>query len=106
MHFIRELYCGGSFRVFDSDFIVRETSLGPTLFEVFADDARYEVRKVLAVGEDFIVAAFSLSGTGARSQLPLELRWAGVTWFRDGKATRAVGYGTPEEALRAAGVEA
>jgi hypothetical protein len=37
MHFVRELYCGGSFRVFDSDFIVRETSRGPTLFEVFAD---------------------------------------------------------------------
>jgi hypothetical protein len=37
MHFVRELYCGGSFRVFDSDFIVRETPRGPTLFEVFAD---------------------------------------------------------------------
>jgi hypothetical protein len=37
MHFVRELYCGGSYRVFDSDFIVRETSDGPTLFEVFVD---------------------------------------------------------------------
>jgi hypothetical protein len=37
MHFVRELYCGGAFRVFDSDFVIRETALGPTLFEVFAD---------------------------------------------------------------------
>ncbi|GAC1448045.1 MAG: hypothetical protein NVSMB9_30840 [Isosphaeraceae bacterium] len=37
MHFVRELYCGGAFRVFDSDFIVRETPRGPALFEVFAD---------------------------------------------------------------------
>jgi hypothetical protein len=37
MHFVRELYCGGSFRVFDSDFVVRETPRGPALFEVFAD---------------------------------------------------------------------
>jgi hypothetical protein len=37
MHFVRELYCGGTFRVFDSDFVVRETARGPTLFEVFAD---------------------------------------------------------------------
>jgi hypothetical protein len=37
MHFVRELYCEGAFRVFDSDFIVRETARGPKLFEVFAD---------------------------------------------------------------------
>jgi hypothetical protein len=37
MHFVRELYCGETFRVFDSDFVVRETARGPTLFEVFAD---------------------------------------------------------------------
>lgn len=37
MHFVRELYCGGSFRVFDSDFVVRDTPRGPALFEVFAD---------------------------------------------------------------------
>jgi hypothetical protein len=37
MHFVRELYCNGSYRIFDSDFVVRETSRGPALFEVFAD---------------------------------------------------------------------
>ena len=37
MHFLRELYCAGRLRVFDSDFVVRETARGPALFEVFAD---------------------------------------------------------------------
>jgi hypothetical protein len=37
MHFMRELYCGGAYRVFDSDFVVRETARGPRFFEVFAD---------------------------------------------------------------------
>jgi hypothetical protein len=47
------------------------------------------------------VATYSLIGRGALSGTELELHWAGVTWFRDGKATRAVGYTTREEALRA-----
>jgi hypothetical protein len=37
MHFVRELYCGGVLRVFDSDFIVREIKGEPRLFEVFVD---------------------------------------------------------------------
>jgi ketosteroid isomerase-like protein len=71
------------------------------LFEVFAPGPRYEINEVLATGENYVVASYSLLGRGARSGRPLELRWTGVTWFRDGKATRAVGYTTREEALRA-----
>ncbi len=33
MHFVRELYCRGALRVFDSDFVVRESKL----YEVFVD---------------------------------------------------------------------
>lgn len=33
MHFVRELYCDGKYRVFDSDFVVKNR----TLFEVFTD---------------------------------------------------------------------
>lgn len=33
MHFIRELYCDGKYRIFDSDFVVREGKL----YEVFTD---------------------------------------------------------------------
>ena len=37
MHFLREMYMGGSLRVFDSDFVVRNVDGIPTLFEVFVD---------------------------------------------------------------------
>ncbi len=74
------------------------------VFEVFADGAVYSLDDVVACGEDFVVATFSVVGTGARSAEPLEFRWAGVTWFRDGKATRAVGYTTRREALEAVGL--
>ena len=33
MHFVRELYCDGKYRVFDADFVVRKN----TLYEVFVD---------------------------------------------------------------------
>jgi hypothetical protein len=47
MHFIRELYCGDTMRVFDSDFIVRQMNQQATLFEVFVDlkvDVEMEVK--------------------------------------------------------------
>ncbi len=71
------------------------------VFEVFAQGARYEVEEIVEVGEDHVVAAFCISGRGGRSTLPLEFRWVGVTWFRNFRATRAVGYATREQALRA-----
>jgi ketosteroid isomerase-like protein len=71
------------------------------LFEVFAEGARYEVEEILAAGEGYVAAMFCVTGRGARSQLPLEFRWAGVTWFRGGRATKAVGFASREEALDA-----
>jgi ketosteroid isomerase-like protein len=74
------------------------------LFESFADGARYGVEELLAVGDDFVAAVFSVVGIGAGSGQPLEFRWAGVTWFRNGKAIRAVGYTSRSEALEAVGL--
>jgi len=74
------------------------------LFEVFAPGAHYGVEEVIASGDDFVVASFLLAGRGARSADPLEFRWAGVTWFLGGKAIRAVGYASREEALEAVGL--
>jgi hypothetical protein len=37
MHFVRELYCTPTLRVFDSDFVVRTIASRPTLAEVFSD---------------------------------------------------------------------
>jgi hypothetical protein len=75
------------------------------IFEVFAEDALYEVEDLIAQGEDFVIAMFRIAGLGARSRMPLELRWVGVTWFHNGKLTRAVGYRNRHEALAAVGVE-
>jgi ketosteroid isomerase-like protein len=74
------------------------------IFEVFAAGARYEVVELIAEDDDFVAAEFRLVGRGALSEIPLEFRWVGVTWFRNGKATRAVGYPTRREALRAVGL--
>jgi hypothetical protein len=37
MHFVREIYCGGSLRVFDSDFVLRRVAGRQSLVEVFGD---------------------------------------------------------------------
>jgi hypothetical protein len=42
-----------------------------------------------------------LTGRGAGSRAPLEFRWAGVTWFRNGLAVKAVGYHSRSDALKA-----
>ena len=55
------------------------------LFEVFAAGARLEIQEILAEDRDLVVAMFRFAGRGARSEDPLELGWAGVTWFRLGQ---------------------
>lgn len=37
LHFVRELYCQGNLRGFDSDFVIRTLDGSPRLFEVFED---------------------------------------------------------------------
>ena len=37
LHFVRELYCGGALRAFDSDFVIRDLDGAPRLFEIFTD---------------------------------------------------------------------
>jgi hypothetical protein len=74
------------------------------LLEVFAKGALYDVEEIIAVGDDYVAADFSILGRGARSMMPLEFRWAGVTWFRRGKAIRTIGYAHRSEALRAVGL--
>jgi hypothetical protein len=71
------------------------------VFEVFEDGARYVAEEIIEVGEDYVAGRYSISGRGARSQSPLEFRWFGVTWFRDGRAVRGLGCGTREEVMEA-----
>jgi ketosteroid isomerase-like protein len=74
------------------------------LFEEFADGARFQLEEVLASGEDFVAATFAIRGRGARSGMPLQFRWAGVTWFAHGLATRSVGFTDESQALAAVGL--
>jgi hypothetical protein len=71
------------------------------LFEVFAEGACYGVDELIAAGDDFVAAMFCVVGPSAHSGKWLEFCWAGVTWFRDGKATRAVGHASRVAALKA-----
>lgn len=74
------------------------------VFEHFTNGVRYEVDEVIAEGEDFVVASYCISGPGAFSEELIEFRWIGVTWLREGKATRAVGYPSRREALSVVGL--
>jgi ketosteroid isomerase-like protein len=73
------------------------------LFDV-VEDARLEIDEVLAEGPDYVVTATRLTGRGSSSGAPVELRWASVFWFRDGKIALTVGYNRRREALAAVGV--
>ena len=73
-------------------------------FEVVDESARYEVEDILAHGKDFVVARVGIVGHGARSEVPVAMRWVNVTWFQDGKMTRTAGYLRRREALEAVGL--
>ncbi len=74
------------------------------LLEEFAEDARCEVEEIVAAEEDFVLANIRVRGRAVHSGVPLEFRWAEVTWFRDGRATRVAGFTTDSEALLAVGM--
>jgi ketosteroid isomerase-like protein len=72
--------------------------------EAFETGARLELEGVIAEGEDFVVSRDRWIGHGSRSGAPLVLRWVNVTWFRDGKLCRGIGYTNRHEALKAVGL--
>jgi ketosteroid isomerase-like protein len=76
------------------------------MLEAFDEGARVETEEILAHGEEFVAARLRIVGHGARSGVPLVLRWVAVCWFHDGKATRGAGYLRRREALEAVGLEA
>jgi hypothetical protein len=75
------------------------------LSDAFAPGPRLEVEKIIVDRDDYVVGRNAFVGTGARSGAPLRLRWISVLWFDRGKATRAAGYATRSEALKALGLE-
>lgn len=73
--------------------------------DAFEPGARHEIEEVIADGEDYVVSMLHFSGRGAGSGAPLVLRWVNVTWFRDGRMARAVGYLSRRDALDAVGLD-
>jgi len=71
------------------------------IFEEFTGEVRYEIEEIIGATEDLVAAAFRIVGPSVHSGRPLSLRWTSVTWFRDGKVTRTIGYSTRAEALAA-----
>ena len=62
------------------------------LLEVFAGGARFEVGEIIAAGDDFVAAMYVLAGRSVYLGERFELRWGGVTWFRDGQVLRTVAH--------------
>jgi ketosteroid isomerase-like protein len=74
-------------------------------FDGLDPDARFQIDEILADGDDFVVGRVRIVGQGARSGMPMDLRWVAVLWFHDGRATRGRGYPRRREALKAVGLE-
>ncbi len=74
-------------------------------FEEFSS-AQMRIEQIIAASGEFVVASFCIDGASARLGTPLSFRWTGVTWFQNGRATRAAGYSTRREALEAVRREA
>lgn len=74
------------------------------LFQAFAEGARLQAEEILAEGEDYAVAVTSITGRGATSDAPLELRWVTAYSFSDGQMTRATSYLRKRDALAAVGL--
>jgi ketosteroid isomerase-like protein len=72
-------------------------------FDVLDEDARYE-GEVIEAGDDYVVVKVRFVGRGFVSGAPVEMRYYGVAWIRDGKITRAVGYPNRRQALEAVGL--
>ncbi len=75
-------------------------------FEEFSESAQMRIEQIIAATEELVIASFCIDGASARLGTPLSFRWTGVTWFHDGRATRAAGYSTRREALEAVRREA
>jgi len=73
------------------------------IFDTMGSDSRFFVKRIVLDENDLVVATVGIEGTGARSELPIDFRWAAVFRCAGGRLTRVVGYLQLDEALKAAG---
>ena len=70
-------------------------------FDVLDENARFEVTEIVEDREDYLVVRNRLVGTASASGVPFDMEWFSAWWFRDGRATRTVGYNSRRAALAA-----
>jgi hypothetical protein len=71
------------------------------LFEGFVEGARYDARHLISAEDGVVVASFEVAGASVWTHDRLQFSWIGVTWFRDGQATGALGVTSRAKALTA-----
>ena len=73
-------------------------------WEVFSD-LRFEVEEIIEAADgETLVSVQRTVGRMRHTEIPIDVRWAGVWTVRDGKTLRAHGYLSKAEALEAAGL--
>ena len=73
-------------------------------WEVFTN-LRFEVEEIIEAPDDeTLVSVQRTVGRMRHTEIPIDVRWAGVWTVRNGKALRAHGYLSKAEALEAAGL--
>jgi ketosteroid isomerase-like protein len=70
------------------------------------DDYRFELLEMTGLGDGRVLAVIRTSGTGHGSQIEMEGQVGEINVIRDGLVARTDIYPSPDEARRAAGLEA
>ena len=73
------------------------------VWEVFSD-LHHEVEELIEVDEETVVSVQRTQGEMRHTGIPVDIPWAAVWRFRDGKVVRAEGYMSRAEAIDAPGV--
>jgi len=68
------------------------------------DDFEFEVEEVRDAGGDKVLAVIRQGGRSKVGGVPVEMHFAQVMTYRDGKQARVEMYATPAEGLEAAGM--
>ena len=68
------------------------------------DDVHFELQEITALDDGRVLTIQRIVGRFHLTGIDVDAPWGSVISVRDGKISRAVGYATPSQARRAAGV--
>ncbi len=73
--------------------------------DIVVDPRPFQVEEMIDVGDDRVVVIQRLTGKARYSGIEFDEVWGAVITVRDGKIFSALGYASPEDAKRAAGLD-